>query len=69
MAEIAKWGATQVLPILRHNMRRLKDGNMHGNKSIQPELTSQNYGLVHRGNTCKEINVYRKQIEKSCFNQ
>ena len=67
MAEIAKWGATQVLPILRHNMRRLKDGNMHGNKSIQPELTSQNYGLVHRGNTCSEINAYRKQIEKNCF--
>lgn len=67
MAEIAKWGATQVLPIIKHNMRRLKDGNVHGNKSIQPELTYHNYGLVHRGNTCNEINAYRKQIEKSCF--
>ena len=67
MAEIAKWNSAQVLPIIRHNMRRLADGNVQGNKSIQPELTHKNYGLVHRGNTCREINAYRKQIEKSCF--
>ena len=67
MAEIAKWGASQVLPIIRHNLRRLEDGNSHGNQSIQPELTCQNYGLVYRGDTCKEINAYRKQIESSCY--
>ena len=30
MAEIAKWQSTQVLPIIRHNMRRLPDGNLMG---------------------------------------
>ena len=67
MAEIAKWKSTQVLPIIRHNMRRLSDGNMHGNKSIKSELVHRNYSLIERGNTCKEINQYRKQIEKECY--
>ena len=58
MAEIAKWGATQVLPILRHNMRRLKDGNMHGNKSIQPELTSQNEMVKLFCNTTPDSNYF-----------
>ena len=64
MAEIAKWQSRQVLPIIRHNMRRLSDGNVNGNKSIQPELIQQNYSLIDRGSTCNEINQYRKQIEK-----
>ena len=64
MAEIAKWQSRQVLPIIRHNMRRLSDGNVNGNKSIQPELIQQNYSLIDRGSTCNENNQYRKQIEK-----
>lgn len=67
MAEITKWGASQVLPIIRHNMRHLEDGNSGGNDAIKPELTSQNYSLIDRGKTCKEINQYRKNIEKECF--
>ena len=67
MAEIAKWQSRQVLPIIRHNMRRLPDGNLNGNKSIQPELIQQNYSLIDRGSTCNEINQYRKQIEKECY--
>ena len=67
MAEIAKWHSSQILPIIRHNMRRLEDGCANGNKSIQYELTCNNYSLVNRGNTCQEINQYRKQIEKNCY--
>lgn len=67
MAEIIKWNASQVLPIIRHNMRHLEDGNSGGNDAIQPELTSKNYSLINRGKTCKEINQYRKNIEKECF--
>lgn len=67
MAEITKWNASQVLPIIRHNMRHLEDGNSGGNDAIQPELTSKNYSLIDRGKTCKEINKYRKDIEKECF--
>lgn len=67
MSEIIKWNASQVLPIIRHNMRHLEDGNSGGNDAIQPELTSKNYSLINRGKTCKEINQYRKNIEKECF--
>lgn len=67
MAEITKWSASQVLPIIRHNMRHLEDGNNGGNDAIKPELTANNYSLVDRGKTCKEINQYRKSIEKECF--
>lgn len=67
MAEIIKWNASQVLPIIRHNMRHLEDGNNGGNNAIKPELTSKNYSLIDRGKTCKEINKYRKDIEKECF--
>lgn len=67
MAEITKWSASQVLPIIRHNMRHLEDGNNGGNDAIKPELTANNYSLVDRGKTCKDINQYRKSIEKECF--
>ena len=67
MAEIIKWNASQILPIIRHNMRHLADGNSNGNDAIQPKLTSNNYSLIDRGKTCKEINAYRKKIEKECF--
>lgn len=67
MAEIIKWNASQVLPIIRHNMRNFEDGNSGGNEDIKPELTSQNYSLLYRGKTCKEVNKYRKDIEKECF--
>lgn len=67
MAEIKKWNASQVLPIIRHNLRNFEDGNSSGNDAIQPELTSKNYSLIDRGKTCKEVNEYRKEINKSCF--
>lgn len=48
-------------------MRHLEDGNSGGNDAIKPELTDKNYSLIDRGKTCKEINKYRKEIEKECF--
>ena len=65
--EIIKWNASQIFPIIRHNMRHLEDGNSGGNDAIKSELTSNNYSLIDRGKTCKEINNYRKNIEKECF--
>ena len=62
MAEIIKWNASQVLPNIRHNMRNFEDGNSGGNEDIKPELTKQNYSLIDRGKTCKEVNNYRKDI-------
>lgn len=66
IAEIQKLQANEVLPIIKHNMRHLEDGNPNGNDAIQPELTRENYSLIEpRGATCKEINNYRKAIEKT----
>lgn len=67
MAEITKWKASQILPIIRHNMRNLEDGNGNGNSAIVPSITGQNYSLIDRGKTCREINHYRKSIENECF--
>lgn len=67
MAENKKWQSHQILPIIKHNLRHLEDGNSGGNDAIVPELTCKNYALVERGNTCKEVNKYRKKIEKECF--
>lgn len=67
MAEITKWQSTQILPVLKHNMRNLSDGNISGNDAIDPSLTPNNYDLINRGSTCTEINQYRKDIEKQCF--
>lgn len=67
MAEITKWQSSQVYSILRHNMRNCIDGHAASNKSIVSKLTPENYSLIDRGNTCKEINKYRKDLEKECF--
>jgi len=67
MASHTKWKSQQVLPIIRHNLRRLEDGSNKSNKDIKPELTAQNYALINRGTTCKEVNQYRKSIAKECF--
>lgn len=67
MAELTKYKSGQVLAIIRHNMRSLSDGNIGGNDAIVPELTHKNYSLIEIGKTCKEINAYRKKIERQCF--
>jgi len=66
MAEIIKWKANQVYPIIKHNMRSLEDGYKTGNESIHPEETKHNFSLLKNpcGSTCKEINNYRKEIGK-----
>lgn len=58
---------SEVMAQVRHDMRRLPDGRNSGNNDIKPELTKYNYSIVSRGTTCKEINGYRKELEKEIF--
>lgn len=65
--EIKKYQTENVLYHIRHNLRELPMNKSHGNKSINPELTGQNYSLINRGNTAKEVNEYRLNLEKEIF--
>lgn len=65
--EMKKYKDSGVIGLIRHNMRRLPDGISSGNPNIQPELTKNNYSIISRGKTCREINRYRKKLEKEIF--
>lgn len=65
--QMRKYHNSEVLGLIRHNMRHLPDGINSGNPDIQPELTKDNYSLISRGETCREINNYRKELEQEIF--
>lgn len=67
MAEIQKFGASEVLFHIRHDLRELPANKDYGNESIIPEKSMENYSLLDRCRTAKEANQYRKQIQKECF--
>lgn len=64
--ELKKYHASEILHIIRHNMRALPDGK-YGNDSIVPELREKNEELISRGKTPEEVNQYRKDLEKEIF--
>lgn len=65
--ELCKYKNGQILFQFRHDKRELPDEKMPGNEAIVPELKNRNYDLVKRGETAKEINAYRKEVEKEIF--
>lgn len=65
--EIIKYQNNEILPHIRHNLRELPNEKISGNKAINPDLTKNNYCLVHRGNNAAEVNKYRKDLEKEIF--
>lgn len=68
MAEIIKFGASEVAYHIRHDLREIPDGKSHGNEAVDPFLSYGNYSLLDgRCQTTKETNAYRKKIEKKCF--
>lgn len=67
MAEITKFGASEVAFHIKHDLRELPPGKDYGNESIIPEKSKDNYNLLDRCQTAAEANKYRKQIEKECF--
>ena len=66
MARITKH-STCILKIIKHNTREFKDGICHSNEQVDLTRSKDNYSLIRRGSSAKEINNYRKQIEKKCF--
>lgn len=66
MARIEKH-ASGIRNIIKHNIREFPDGVCHSNPNVDPQKSQDNYSLIKRGNTAKEIDTYRKEIESECF--
>lgn len=66
MAKIEKY-STGILGVIKHNIREFKDGRCPTNLEVDPERKKNNYSILRRGNTAKDIERYRKNIEKECF--
>lgn len=66
MARIVKY-STGIMGVIKHNIREFKDGRCPTNLEVDPELICENYSIIRRGETAKEIDKYRKAIEGECF--
>ena len=68
MAELTKFGGTEVVAHIKHDLRELPPGKAYGNENIDPSLTKENYSLLEgRCRNANEANQYRKSIEKEIF--
>ena len=67
--ELIKYGGTEILAHIKHDLRQLPEGKPYGNESVDPELSGENYSLIDRGSTAAEVNKYRKDVEKEILNQ
>ena len=65
--ELTKYGGTEILAHIKHDLRQLPSGKSYGNESVEPELSHKNYSLIDRGKTAKEVNQYRKDFESKIF--
>lgn len=66
MARLQKYNSG-ILYTIKHNIRELKDGISPTNENVDPTKSKDNYSLIRRGKTAKEIETYRKKIENECF--
>lgn len=62
-----KYKENAVMPHIKHDLRDKPEGASYGNESIDLSLTKNNYSLVDRGRNAKEVNAYRKNLEKELF--
>lgn len=65
--ELTKYGGTEILAHIKHDLRQLPEGKSYGNESVDPSLSGSNYSLIDRGTTAAEVNKYRKDFEKEIF--
>lgn len=65
--ELIKYKKHEILPHIRHDLRNLPDGKAFGNESIDSARTKENYSLIDRGSTVKEVNQFRKEFESKLF--
>ena len=66
MARIEKY-STGIVGVIKHNIREFKNGICPTNMEVDQSKKGDNYSLVRRGETAKEIEKYRKQIMKEVF--
>lgn len=66
MARIEKY-STGIVGVIKHNIREFKDGKCPTNMEVDQAKKGDNYSLIRRGETAKEIEKYRKQIMKEVF--
>lgn len=66
MARIKKYHAG-ILGVIKHNIREFRNGTCPINMEVDPERTKENYSIIRRGNTAKQIDRYRRQVENECF--
>lgn len=68
MAELTKFGSSEVFAHIRHDMREIPAKKSYGNEDIDPSLTQRNYSLLEgRCRNAKEANAYRKELEKELY--
>lgn len=65
--ELTKYGGTEILAHIKHDLRQLPEGKSYGNESVDSSLSYKNYSLIDRGSTAAEVNKYRKDFEKEIF--
>lgn len=66
MARIEKY-STGIVGVIKHNIREFKDGKCPTNIEVNQSKKGDNYSLIRRGKTAKEIEKYRKQVMKEVF--
>ena len=66
MAKIEKY-STGIVGVIKHNIREFNNGICPTNMEVDPTRKGENYSIIRRGNTAKEIEDYRKKIENECF--
>ena len=65
--ELTKYHSSEILAHIRHDLRQIPAGKSYGNESVDLALTKENYSLITRGKTAKEVNQYRKDFEAKLF--
>lgn len=65
--ELTKYGGTEILAHIKHDLRQIPAGKSYGNESVDISLSGKNTSLIDRGKTAAEVNKYRKDFEKQIF--
>lgn len=65
--ELTKYGGTEILAHIKHDLRQLPEGKSYGNESVDTTLSGRNDSLIDRGKTAAEVNKYRKDFESKIF--
>lgn len=66
MASITKY-QTSVIGIIKHNAREFADEICPSNEDVDNTKSAENYSLITRGETAREIEQYRKEVMKDVF--